>query len=116
MSERVRLSHVRTVQDGRVRIRGRWWRPSGVHLPYDGRLDGHRFLFLLYPHYPSAGRYDMAALWGTEAAYRSEYIGEWSVGPECVGGTFPWYFWHPEDARAPSTNSSISAHSSGDGE
>lgn len=89
-----RLWHLRTVKDGKVRIRGRWYRPDELHLPCDGRLDGYRFLFGLYE-----GMEDLAALWGTEEAYRSDSE-EPHYGPECVDGTFPWYFWHATD-RSP---------------
>lgn len=83
--------HLRTVRDGKVRIRGRWYRPDECYMVYDGRLDGRRFLFALYK-----GKEELAGLWGTEKAYRDPT--DDSQGPECVGGTYPWYFWHAEPA------------------
>lgn len=84
--------HLRTVRDGKVRIRGRWYRPAEYHMPYDGRLDGHRFLFGLYP-----GQEELAALWGTEEAYRADDSDAAQNGPDLVDGTWPWYFWHAEE-------------------
>jgi hypothetical protein len=38
----------RTVRKGRVKIGGLYYRPTQHHVPYDGRCDGHRFLFARY--------------------------------------------------------------------
>ncbi|KKM03498.1 hypothetical protein LCGC14_1773830 [marine sediment metagenome] len=79
----------RLVRKGRIKLGGRWWRPSEQHLGYDGRLDGHRFVFHQYPS--SAG--PLVCLWGTEAQAQGD---DQAYGPELVDGAFPWYWWHPE--------------------
>ena len=81
---------IRTIRKGRVKITGVTYAPDETHMAYDGRLDGLQFLF---------GRYrgvvpGLLALWGTEAAWRGTVTHEEDIGPECVNGTLPWYFWH----------------------
>lgn len=98
---------IRTVRDGRVSIKGLWFRPDEHHTAYDGRLDGLRCAFGLYwgpPGYQGYRSSDgwqtqFVSLWGTEQAYRS--IGECVMGPECVDGWFPWEWWHSRSQEEP---------------
>mgnify|MGYP001591070236 CR=1 FL=1 len=89
---------VRTVRNGTVRIKGRRFSPETHHEPYDGRLDNLRFAFALYRDYETGGWKPLAALWGTEAAYRGQE--PQMQGPEVVDGSLPWYFWHAEQVDA----------------
>jgi hypothetical protein len=96
---------LRTVRDGQVTIDGRQFAPDENYMAYDGRLEGLRFAFGLYRHDAR-----MAALWGSEDAYRAsrrtafrydqeryERYGcdspEVVDSPETGGGVLPWYFW-----------------------
>lgn len=81
---------IRTVRDGRVRIKGHDYMPDSQHLAYDGRLDGLRFAFGTY-----SNRDDLVCLWGTEAAYRDR--GAIEDGPHVVDGRLPWMFWRLSD-------------------
>lgn len=83
---------IRTVHKGRVKIMNTIYAPDEMHMAYDGRLDGLRFLFGRYRHYGLLGSPRLLALWGTEEAHRNN--DEHIDGPECVDGTLPWYFWH----------------------
>lgn len=71
----------RVVRNGRVRLAGRTYEPDKRHLTYDGRLDGLRCRFSTY-----YGRTNLIALVEVE-----DYT--FSQGPDCVDGSFPWYFW-----------------------
>lgn len=90
---------LRTIRDGRVRINGQTYRVRDDHRPYDGRLDGLRYLFGLYP--PEC---EFVALWGTARAYEATKRGASQGmqdayengeldGPEVVDGTLPWLWW-----------------------
>ena len=90
---------LRTIRNGRVRIDGREYAVSEKHEPYDGRLDGRRYLFGKY-----APDVHAVALWGTEAAYLSTRRnapqeaqeayerGEFD-GLEMVDWRLPWMWW-----------------------
>lgn len=90
---------IRTIRNGRVRIAGREYAPSGKH-EYDGRLDGMRYAFGVYPD-----DVPLIGLWGTEAAYlatrrnapreaQERYERGELDGPEVADdGSLPWYFW-----------------------
>ncbi len=87
--------NLRKIRQGRVKIGGKWFRPDETHMKYDGRLDGMVYLFGLYKSNP-----DLAALWGTERAYRAktdeEYKHEWETRPDCINGAFVWYSWRTD--------------------
>lgn len=88
---------LRTIKDGRVTIYGRQYVPSVREdsFAYDGRLDGQRWAFGLYPD-PS-----YVSLWGSEAAYRDPGMpdGDWPADPDnwpgeaCIDGVFVWEWW-----------------------
>lgn len=84
---------VRKIRHGRVKINGRWFVPKQyAHdaIPYDGRLDGMRYLFALYPYLPTlANLHSEARLMGKSV---EEIEAAWP-GPECVDGKFSWCFW-----------------------
>lgn len=95
---------MRTIRNGRVRIRGVLFRPDEHHRAYDGRLDGQRWLFGLYWGPKNYDRYGpdgwccaFVSLWGTEAAALArtdeDMQREWP-GPNCIDGTFNWEWWH----------------------
>jgi hypothetical protein len=69
----------RTIRQGQVRLYGRTYAPDEQHMKYDGRLDGKRGNFYVYPM-----RENLAAL--------HHIIGE--PHAEIVDGHIPWYFWH----------------------
>ena len=79
------MNAIRTVSNGRIKLNNRWWEPDKKHIPYDGRLDGHRFFFMEYPNVDTG----LVALWGTE----EEALGLPSPEYELVDGGYPWYFW-----------------------
>jgi hypothetical protein len=101
---------IRTIKDGRVRIRGVVFRPDEHHRPYDHRLDGQRWLFGLYWGPKNYDRYDaqgwnrsMVFLWGSEAAAKAQTEDEQALhwpGANCIDGAFNWEWWHSEEARA----------------
>jgi hypothetical protein len=91
----MRYGVYRTVRKGRVKIGGRHYRPVGHHLAYDGRCDGHRFLFGRYDK-PGGGWEPFVNLWGTEAAAKSPNLDDVMEGPHIVDGTFPWDWWEAE--------------------
>ena len=39
---------IRTIRNGQVKINGQIFRPEEMWMPYDGRLDGMRYVFGLY--------------------------------------------------------------------
>jgi hypothetical protein len=85
----------RTVRNGRVKIGGLYYRPTQHHVPYDGRCDGHRFLFARYDK-PGGGWEPYVNLWGTEAAARDPENVDPMVGPHLVDGAYPWDWWEVE--------------------
>ena len=92
------MMYTRTVKRGQVKIRGRFYRPSGQHLKYDGRLDGKRLCFATYE---LGGKMiaSFIALWGTKGALRNPALA--GIGPHVVGGTFPWYWWNEAPTPPP---------------
>lgn len=96
----------RTVKNGRVKIGGKYFAPRTNHLPYDGRLDGMRLIFVLY-RYPGQTGFSYRRkhcqrqvwLWGTEEmakASHQRYLELWDENPCIVSGHFPWDFWDME--------------------
>jgi hypothetical protein len=81
---------MRTVRDGKVRIGGVDYRPNETHRPYDGRLDGMRFLFGRY--FTGSKIEPFVSLWGTEQAARDPEA-NLADEPQCVDGHLPWDFW-----------------------
>ena len=95
----------RTIHNGRVRILGRTYVPQTHHRPYNGELDGQRWLFGLYWGPPNYDRYDarglasFVSLWGTEAAAKAKTEDEMKAhwpGPNCIDGHFNWEWWNVE--------------------
>jgi len=85
---------IRKIRHGRVKIRGKWFKPDKQFLQYDGRLDGMVYAFGLY-YIGDQWNSEFVYLWGSEKSYRShEHI---EYGPELVNNTFPWCWWHRED-------------------
>jgi hypothetical protein len=79
---------LRTIKDGRVRIFGKTYAPVERTVPYDGRLDGQRWAFGLYPEYVGS-----VYLWGSERAYREGPEVDWETRPDVVNGVFVWAWW-----------------------
>lgn len=85
---------IRTVRNGRVKIGGRYYRPQERYFAYDGRCEGHRFLFGRYPAPWLPGGYEPhVCLWGTEEACRSGGDEGHANAPHVVDGSLPWAFW-----------------------
>ena len=83
----------RTVRNGEVTIGGVRYRPRQHHMPYDGRLDGQRFLFGRYLKPGHPGEWEpFVSLWGTERAARDKEVNPHD-GPHVVDGKLPWDFW-----------------------
>ena len=78
---------LRTVRHGSVKVLGRIFRPSNEHLEYDGRLEGERLAFGLYPDFGE----DVISLWGTEKEYKQRRLN--SNSSYEVDGTLPWIWW-----------------------
>jgi len=99
-----RLRHgrwaVRTIRDGRVKLFGVTFEPSDMHMKYDGRLDGKRYLFKQYS--PSFSHRLMASMWGSEERYRTALSGDenWHLldRPEVVDEKHPWSTWFAVEA------------------
>jgi len=86
---------IRTIRNGQVKINGQIFRPEEMWMPYDGRLDGMRYVFSLY--WRGDEMLPFVSLWGTEAAYHAttdEELNEHWPGPECIDGYFQWEWWH----------------------
>lgn len=79
---------LRTIKAGTVRIFGKLYEPDPQHRAYDGRLDGQRWAFGLYP-----SQFPFVNLWGTERAYRDGPEVDWDTRPDVIDGAFPWTFW-----------------------
>lgn len=83
---------IRKVRDGRVKIGGKFYRPCGQYMAYDGRCDGHRFLFGRYPAPWLPGGYEPhVSICCTEKQLRGKE--DYQSGPDVVDGTLPWLFW-----------------------
>lgn len=83
----------RTIRNGEVTIYGRRFRPQDDFMKYDGRLNGQRYVFGLYP----------ISTEDVMKGYISKYVFCWGAadeskrdpwGDELVDGTFPWQFWY----------------------
>ena len=88
---------IRTIRKGgRVKIGGGWYHVSEKHQPYDGRLDGMRYVFGRY--HASKGWEPFVFLWGTEDSYRAiQRGGNFEHGPEVMSdGGIPWEWWNKE--------------------
>ena len=75
---------IRTIRHSRVKIKGKWYYPPDG---YDGRLDGLRMLFALYPEADEI----FVFLWGSKQCLD----GDEDDHPEMVDGTLPWCWWYP---------------------
>ena len=80
---------LRTIRRGQVKFHGRWFAVDEQYQAYDGRLDGMRYAFGVYP--TRDGFEPLLSLWGTEAQYLNA---EAPNGPEAIEGTLPWSWWH----------------------
>ena len=83
---------LRTIRKGKVKFHNHWFAVDEHHQAYDGRLDGMRYAFAVYP--TKAGFEPYLSLWGTEAQYRNA---DAPPGPEVIDGTILWYWWHEEN-------------------
>lgn len=94
-----------------MRLFGKTFVPEALsrehELPYDGRLDGQRWVFALYDHPWCDGR-KRAEMWGTPRAKAcvghpsddapgGEDFCDWP-GPNCIDGWFQWSIWVEEEA------------------
>ena len=88
---------LRKIRKGRVKVCGRWFKPSEQHKAYDGRLDGVRMAFGTY--YTGKEFQPYLSLWGSEAMFNAKTVEEieaTSRGPDCMeDGTLPWIWWEP---------------------
>ncbi len=82
----------RTIRNGAVRIGGRIYRPSEQHMPYDGRLDGLRYAFGVYPY-----REGVVSLHSVAGSVNSEDDNVVLEGPHCVDGYYPWLWWDAQN-------------------
>ena len=81
---------IRTIRHGRVKVYGHYYAPSSQHFPYDGRLDGRRFVFARYLDIGNGYR-PFLYLWGSETEYRTGTLT--NNGLEVIDGTLPWAWW-----------------------
>lgn len=99
--------NVRTVRDGKVKIRGVYYTPRDPG--YDGRFEGRRFAFGSYwtgrELYRGLDGETFVCLWGTERDYQScaNFRGDgsdeppmpdWGKPPVCVNGVFEFEWWN----------------------
>lgn len=86
----------RTIIKGRVKIKGKWFYPSDQFMKYDGRLDGQRVAFGLYPaHMGKMKQYtEYVAMWGSEKEWEDSKKGIHTMRFGEVNGTIPWYWWY----------------------
>lgn len=82
----------RTVRNGAVKIGGRTYRPVEHHMPYDGRLDGVRFAFGVYPYMPRS-----VSLHSVAGSIPSEDDNAVMEGPHCIDGAYPWMWWDAQE-------------------
>lgn len=73
---------IRTVKNGKVKIKGATYTPDKRYVEYDGRLDGVKCYF---------GVYNM------EDKLVALVEPEDGSDLHVVDGTLPWYFWYKED-------------------
>lgn len=82
---------IRTVKGGAVRIGGRDYRPHcEPGEAYDGRFEGHRLAFGLYPRQPD---FHSVSLWGTERDYYDNDMPDFGKPPVCVDHVFEFEWW-----------------------
>ncbi len=87
---------VRTVRDGRVKIKGQWFVPRDR---YDGELDGQRFAFGLY--WSGDRMQPFVSLWGPEQNYRERDNEKWERSPcEKEDGMY-WTWWNAAQTDRP---------------
>lgn len=82
---------IRTVKDGRVKIKGKYFYPPS---PYDGRFEKKRFAFGLYRNYSNSGVEGIenyCQLWGTESEYKTFCMEDTPIYVE--DSIFKWMFW-----------------------
>lgn len=103
----------RTVRNGKVKINGVWYMPDDSSFAYDGRLDGVRCLFGLYPNYYSTGIFYEChiELWGTVAYSQwhreqcEKYNGEFfedcppDIQLDVVDNVFVWSSWYADKSH-----------------
>lgn len=88
---------MRTVRNGKVKVGGKFYEPRDPHVPYNGELEGLRFMF---------GRYFVGnkvepfiSLWGTEALAilddpeTVEWDNEMAKQPNIIDGIIHWQWW-----------------------
>lgn len=85
------ISFIRVVRSGRIIINKETYVPNERHLKYDGRLDGRRMLFMLYPEGDKFA--DHIHMWGSE----EHASGDNDNLPDLVDGYFPWSSWVKEE-------------------
>lgn len=78
----------RTIRNGSVKIGGRTYRPRNNYMSYDGRLDGMRYSFGVYPQ-----TFHVVSLHSVAGSMRSEDDNAVMDGPHCVDGSYPWMWW-----------------------
>jgi hypothetical protein len=91
------LITLRTVRNGKVRIHGKEYSPSEQHKKYNGRFEGLRLAFGIYPDNP-----EFVSLWGSAAEFHATEEERDKLWPGITcdeDHAYPWLWWNRIDAE-----------------